>query len=159
MARVSRVLPHLTAAEVKEKMRTASDFRRQQKWWIVYNALVEPRTAAEIAKHTGTSVRNVHQVISEYNRHGVSAIETPGGGGRRTSYMTPEQEKAFLTKLEPKARRGELTTKAEIKQAFEQQVGHQVHKSTIYGCVAKTWMKSGRSSICTYYSRPLAPAP
>jgi hypothetical protein len=45
--------PHLTAAEVKEKMRTASDFRRQQKWWIVYNALVEPRTAAEIAKHTG----------------------------------------------------------------------------------------------------------
>lgn len=73
--------------------------------------------------------------------------------------MTPEQEKAFLTKLEPKARRGELTTKAEIKQAFEQQVGHQVHKSTIYGCVAKTWMKSGRSSICTYYSRPLAPAP
>jgi len=86
MARVSRVLPHLTAAEVKEKMRTASDFRRQQKWWIVYNALVEPRTAAEIAKHTGTSVRNVHQVISEYNRHGVSALETPGGGGRRTSY-------------------------------------------------------------------------
>lgn len=132
MARVSRVLPHLTEAEVKEKMRTASDFRRQQKWWIVYNALVEPRTAAEIAKHTGTSVRNVHQVISEYNRHGASAFETPGAGGRRTSYMTLEQEKAFLAQLEPKARRGELTTKAEIKQAFEQQVGHQVHKSTIY---------------------------
>ncbi len=64
MVRVSRVLPHLTEAEVKEKIRTANNFRRQQKWWIVYNALVEPRTAAEIARHTGTSVRDVHQVIN-----------------------------------------------------------------------------------------------
>lgn len=46
--------------------------------------------------------------------------------------MTKEQEKAFLASLEPKAKRGELTTKAEIKDAFERQVGHQVHKSTIY---------------------------
>lgn len=96
MARVSRVVPHLTEAEVKRKMRTASDFRRQQKWWVVHNALVEPRTAAEIAKHTGTSVRDVHQVISEYNRKGVSASETPGAGGRRTSYMTQERETLFL---------------------------------------------------------------
>lgn len=132
MVRVSRVLPHLTEAEVKEKIRTANNFRRQQKWWIVYNALVEPRTAEEIARHIGTSVRDVHQVISEYNRQGASALETPGAGGRRISYMTQEQEKAFLASLESKAKRGELMTKAEIKQAFEQQVGHQVHKSTIY---------------------------
>lgn len=85
MVRVSQVLPHLTEAEVKEKIRTASNFRRQQKWWIVYNALVEPRTAAEIAKNTGTNIRDVHQVISEYNRNGASALETPSSGGRRTS--------------------------------------------------------------------------
>ncbi|NEU79888.1 hypothetical protein [Nostoc sp. UIC 10630] len=49
MARVSRVLPHLSKAEIEEKMRTANNFRRQQKWRIVYNVLnvlVDPRPAA-----------------------------------------------------------------------------------------------------------------
>jgi len=77
-ARVSRVLPDLAEAEVKEKMRSARNFRQQQKWWIVDNALVAARTPAEIAKHTGTNVPDVHQVVNEYNRQGVTAIETPG---------------------------------------------------------------------------------
>ncbi len=67
MARVSRVLPHLSAAEIQEKIRSATNFRRGQKWQIVYNALVDPRPAAVIAKHTGTTLRTVHQVISDYS--------------------------------------------------------------------------------------------
>jgi len=43
MACVSRVLPPLSEAEVKEKMRTARNFRQQIKWEIVYNALVARR--------------------------------------------------------------------------------------------------------------------
>lgn len=132
MARVSRVLPHLTATEIQEKIRTAPNFRRQQKWLVIYNALVDPRTAAEIAKHTGTTLRTVHQIISQYNRNGVAAIETPGSGGRRKSYLSHEAEQDFLAELEPKAKCGELTTKTEIKLAFEQRVGRKVHKSTIY---------------------------
>jgi hypothetical protein len=34
--------------------------------------------------------------------------------------------------LEPKAKRGQITTKAEVKVAFEKRVGQQVAKSTIY---------------------------
>jgi hypothetical protein len=33
-------------------------------------------SAAKIALYTGTSIRTVHQVISDYNRLGVAAIET-----------------------------------------------------------------------------------
>ena len=40
MARFSRVLLHLSKSEIEEKIRTAGNFRRQQKWRIVYNALV-----------------------------------------------------------------------------------------------------------------------
>ncbi len=76
MPRVSRVLPHLSVEEVQQKMKTATNFRRQQKWFIVYNALVDPRTAAQIALHTGTSKRTVHQVISDYNRQGIAAIDS-----------------------------------------------------------------------------------
>jgi hypothetical protein len=35
--------------QVQQKIKTATNFRRQQKWLIVYNALVDPREAAEIA--------------------------------------------------------------------------------------------------------------
>ena len=68
MPRVSRVLAHLSLEEVQQKIKTATSFRRQQKWLIVYNALVDPREAAQIALHTGTTERTVHQVISDYNR-------------------------------------------------------------------------------------------
>ena len=142
MARVSRALPHLSAAEVQEKIRTAPNVRRSQKWLIIYNALIDPRTAAEIANHTGTSIRTVHQVISEYNRLGVEATLTPGSGGRRHSYLNLEEEQRVLERLKPKAKRGEITSKTQIKQAFEQQVGHPVHKTTIYRLLARhQWRK------------------
>lgn len=67
MSRVSRVLPHLSVEQVKQKIKNATSFRRQQKWLIVYNALVDPRPAMQIALHTGTTKRTVHQVISDYN--------------------------------------------------------------------------------------------
>jgi len=132
MARVSRVLPHLSEAEIKEKIRTTSNFRRQQKWRIVYNALVDPRPAAEIAKHVGTTVRMVHRVISDYNRDGAAGIETPGSGGRRRSYLKLEEEQTLLSQLTPDAKAGKLTTRIKLKQSFEQKVGHSVHKSTVY---------------------------
>jgi transposase len=132
MARVSRVLPHLSISEVQEKIRTAQSFRTQQRWLIIYNALVDPRQATEIALHTGTTVRTVHQVISDYNRLGAAAIETPGKGGRRKSYFSSEEETAFLAKLSALAEKGEITTRAEVKVAWERQLGHQVHRSTIY---------------------------
>lgn len=61
MARVSRVVAHLSKFEIEEKIHTASNFKRQQKWRIVYNAPVDPRPAGEIAKHLGTTVRMVHR--------------------------------------------------------------------------------------------------
>ncbi len=132
MARVSRVLPHLSKAEIEEKMRTANNFRRQQKWRIVYNVLVDPRPAVEIAKHVGTTVRMVHRVVSEYNRHGAAAIETPGSGGRRRSYLSLEEEQTLLEQLSPAAKAGKLTTRIKVKQAVEQKLGHNVHKSMVY---------------------------
>lgn len=132
MSRVSRVQPHLSETALKEKITTAPSARIQQKWMIVYNAFVDPRPAAEIAEHTATSLRTVHQVIADYNRLGVAAIETVGQGGRRNQYLTWEAEVLFLEPFEANTLRGELTTIQPIQQAFEQQVGTPVHPSTIY---------------------------
>ena len=104
----------------------------RQRWWIIYNALIAPRKAEEIARHTGVSVTTVRRVISTYNRFGLAAIETPGTGGRRHEYMTLEQERAFLQPFFARAETGEIATAEHIQQAFEAEVKHPVHISTIY---------------------------
>ena len=94
--------------------------------------MVDPREAAEIALHTGTTKRTVHQVISDYNRKGVEAIETPGKGGRRRGYLSLTEEQNFLTQFMDSAVTGLITTVTKIKQAYEAKIGRQVHQTTIY---------------------------
>jgi transposase len=112
--------------EVKQRMKLDPRWWVRQRWWIIYNALIAPRKAEEIAKHTGVSVPTVRRVISGYNRFGLAALETPGKGGRRQAYVTVEQERERLSPFFARAERGEIATAGEIKQVFEAQVGHEV---------------------------------
>jgi transposase len=124
--------PHLPIAEVKQRMKMESRAMTRQRWLIIYNALVEPRRAEEIARHCGVSKATVYAVISRYNRLGVAGVDTPGQGGRRRQYLTLEEEKEFLAPFFAQAERGEIATVGQIWRAFEQRVGHAVDDSTIY---------------------------
>jgi transposase len=130
--RITRAASHLSVDEVKERMNTDVRPWVRQHWWIIYNALVAPRKAEEIALHTGVSTATVHRVISTYNRQGPTAMETPGKGGRRHQYLTLPEEKALLTPFFAQAESGEIATVAQIQRAYEANVGHEVDESTIY---------------------------
>ena len=132
MARITRAAAHLTREEVKTRMTTDPRPLYRQRWLIIYNALVEPRKAEDIARHCGVSKATVHAVIASYNRQGVAAVETAGKGGRRSGYLSLEEEKEFLAVFFARAEAGELTTTAEIWRALESRVGHEVDESTIY---------------------------
>src|SRR6266568_7384633 len=71
MARITRAASHLSIEEVKERMSNDPHSLYRKRWFIIYNALVDPREAKDIARHTGVSVATVHKVISSYNRLGV----------------------------------------------------------------------------------------
>ncbi|HET9919659.1 MAG TPA: winged helix-turn-helix domain-containing protein [Ktedonobacteraceae bacterium] len=132
MARITRAAAHLSLEEVKSRMQNDPRPWCRQRWLIIYNALIDPRKAEEIAKHCGVSKATVHQVVSLYNRFGVTAVETAGKGGRRDVYLTLEEEKQFLAPFFVRAETGEIATAAEIQRAFEARVGHEVHESTMY---------------------------
>ncbi len=132
MARVTRAASHLSAEEVKQRLKHDARPWCRQRWLIIYNALVEPRKAEEIAKHCGVSKAMVHQVISTYNRFGVEAVVTAGRGGRRHEYLSVEEEQQFLAPFFACAQTGEIATAMEVKLAFEARVGHEVEESTIY---------------------------
>jgi transposase len=38
----------------------------RKRWMIIYKAMVDPRQAKDIAKHTGVSVSTVHKLIANY---------------------------------------------------------------------------------------------
>jgi len=130
--RITRAASHLSVEEVKERMNTDARPWVRQHWWIIYNALVAPRKAEEIALHTGVCATTVHRIISTYNRLGPTAMETPGKGGRRHQYLTLEEEHQFLVPFFAQAEEGLIATTVEIWRAFEARVGHEVDDSTIY---------------------------
>jgi hypothetical protein len=99
MARITRAAPHLSAEEIKTRLKLDPRPWCRQRWLIIYNALVDPREATDIAKHTGTTVAMVHQVISAYNRLGVTAVETPGKGGRRRKSCDAGRRASVLSSL------------------------------------------------------------
>lgn len=140
--RITRAASHLSVEEVKERMNTDARPWVRQHWWIIYNALVAPRKAEEIALHTGVSATTVHRVIATYNRLGPTAMETPGKGGRRHEYLSLPEEQAFLLPFFAQAARGEIATVAQIQRAYEAKVGHEVDDSTIYRLLARHgWRK------------------
>jgi len=130
--RITRAAMHLSVDEVKERMNTEARPWVRHHWWIIYNALVAPRKAEEIALHTGVSATTVHRVISTYNRQGPASMETPGKGGRQHQHLTLPEEKEFLAPFFAQAESGEIATVGQIQRAYEAKVGHEVDESTIY---------------------------
>ena len=78
MGKVTKSIPHLSKEEIQERIKATVGFWRVQKWLVIWNALVDPRPAREIALHTGLAEQSVHNLISRYNRLGP---EVGGGAG------------------------------------------------------------------------------
>lgn len=142
MARVTRVAPHLTLEEVKQKLHTATKPWLQQRWMVIYTALLDPRRAAEIAAQLGVSRPFVSKITSLYKRFGPQGLETVGPGGRRNEYLSKEEEATFLAPFIERAAQGEMVTAKLIHQAFEQRLRHEVAESTIYRLLQRhRWRK------------------
>jgi predicted transcriptional regulator len=140
MPKATKVLPYLTPEEIQGKIKQTVGFINVQKWLIIYNAAVDPRPAREIAKHTGLAEQTVHNLVSQYNRRGPQALEGPGKGGRRRSYLSWEEEVEFLKSFEEKALTGKVATAMEIKRALQKKpsrsdpggLSHKVDRSMVY---------------------------
>jgi transposase len=142
MSKVTKAKSHLSSEELEKKIKQTIGFWKVQKWLIVYNAINYPRKSDEIAKHLAVSKSLVNKTISEFNKHGATAIETVGKGGRKNSYMTVEEETKFISAYISEAQKGHIVTAGKIKEDFEKVVGKKVHKTSIYRLLERhNWRK------------------
>lgn len=142
MSRVTRALPHLSEEEVGQRLRLTAGTPEHFRWLVIWNALIDPRTAQEIAKHTNCATNTVHDLVSKYNRFGPGVLESPKEVKRRRCYLSKEQEIIFLSPFLEKAQKGQIATAAEIRGALEELLEHPVHHSTIYRLLERNgWRK------------------
>jgi len=129
MGGVTSVQPHLSEFEVSLRLKQTAG-RERRRWLVIWNALVVPRPASEIALHTDVSVATVHSVVSRYNRFGPKAIEGHEYGIRRRCYLSEEEEAEFLKPFLEVAPTGEICVARPIKEAlgiYEREMGKFSH--------------------------------
>jgi hypothetical protein len=139
-ARMNAVIPveqHCTVEHITEKVAAAKQKGLKKRWEIVRAALVTPRPVAEIAVEVGASPQLVLDVLSSYNQGGARAIETQRRGGRHHSYLTVEEEKAFMAPFLARMHAGESISFQEARSAFEGRVGRKVNVATVFDLFAR----------------------
>jgi transposase len=95
-----------------------------------------------IAAAMGVSLSTVNRAHMAYDDGGIKALKPKPCGGRKRENMTMAQEKAFLARFAKPAGAGEMLNIHDLKRAYEDMIGHETSKSTVYDLLARhRWRK------------------
>lgn len=117
-------------AEIEEARRKNREKRTERRLYAL-TLRAEGETLEEIAKRTGYQRGSVSVLIRKYFQKGISAVVGNHCGGNRRN-MSIEREAALLEKHRKKAEKGHMLDVQELKQEYEQEVGHQISNGQIY---------------------------
>jgi len=109
--------------------KTKSEYQRILCVWL---RSAMDMTPEEIGLAVGFKPATIRQIQSSFLRHGEKVFQGVGRGGRRHENLTREEEKTFLQEYFQKAEKGEIVEVGSIKLSYEEMVGHDVPKSTVY---------------------------
>jgi transposase len=113
--------------EAAERAKTSDDLRAAQAVLIPGLLDIPDRMTGKII---GRSRVTVVQLRKKFSTSKPS--QERNWGGRRSGYMTIEQERQFLSEFLDQAAQGGIIVVSKIQQAFEAKVGRKVAESTIY---------------------------
>jgi transposase len=124
--------PEGTAERLRTLLKQAkskSEFQRIQAVYLRVATTMTPEDIAmALAWHPGT-VRNIH---SAFLRFGEEAFRVSSRGGRHRENLSISEEEALLEQFLNAAGDGSVIVVSSIKAAYEQKLGQQVPKSTVY---------------------------
>ncbi len=131
-----------TRERVRHLLSTAkkkSDFQRIQCIWLRCEMQMKADSVARITQLKPATVR---KIWADFLRDGESVLFEKKRGGRRNSHLSREEEILFLEPFFRKIARGVPFEIAEIKDAYENHIGKEVPKSTVYRLLGRHgWKK------------------
>jgi len=113
-----------------------------QRFLCVWLRVEQGLSTKEIARVLNWNVNTIRITQRDFIARGTKALVEEKRGGRRRQLMTIEEEKRFLAAFEDPAGNASMLVVNEIKTALEKQLGHAVHKTTVYRLLRRhEWRK------------------
>ena len=111
--------------------RSLYEFKKIQ---AVYFRAQYDYSASQIAQMVGLKLQTIKNIHSAYLKYGETSLKSSKSprGGRNISYLTLEQEKAFLAEFEVQGKQGKILEIAQIHVALQQKTGLEIPLSTTY---------------------------
>jgi transposase len=140
--RPSQPLPNGAEEELTRLLQEAdakADYQRVLCLWL---RAALGLSAAEIALTLDWRTSSVYNLHSRYLQQGAEVLFSVGRGGRHRAWLSPEQEQRLWASFVATAGQGGMAEASVIRRVYEQQVGHEVAKSTVYRLLARHgWRK------------------
>ncbi len=138
-----KIKKFLTDKELKLKMKSEELSEQFKRWQCIYIIQTQPGIlGAQVADMLGISIHTVYSYVEKYNLNGPESLLLVGRGGRRWSYLSLDEEKALLKKLEKKAAKGLLPTAFDIRKTVETKVGKKVSDDYLWDLLNRhNWKK------------------
>lgn len=124
--------------EFLEHVRDVQEYRRAQ---CVLLRITKSMTAEQISPITGYHPNRVRIFWSAFINKGVEGLRRHPTK-RCRAYLPVEEEKELLDRFVEKSQQGHIPVVEEIQKAFEEKIGHPIHKATIYRFLKRNdWRK------------------
>lgn len=126
MAKRVKVKTELTADELRERYRKASEPVERTHWHILW-LIKEGHTPDEVAQQVGYTARWVRTIVGRYNRQGVQGINNhrlalPGA----KPLLPPEQQKELSEALQERPDDGGLWSGPKVALWIQDKIGRPV---------------------------------
>ena len=118
-------------AEEIEAMRKKNKSAQKEKRLLVLSLRARGKKQRQIEELTGFTHSHVCALIRMYFENGIEAFVANRYEGHHRN-MSAEQEKEFVERFRKEAEQGRIITVQEIKEAYEQEVGHRIGGNQIY---------------------------
>jgi transposase len=113
-------------------MSQAESKEQFQRWQIIYLIKTKGLTPADAADTVGVTTGTVHQWVHLYNKNGPDGFILKGRGGRRSSYLTLDQETELLNEFASDAEKGLIITAWDVQKRIENKLGMKVSDDFVY---------------------------
>jgi transposase len=127
-----RVVSHLTAKQLKQRMLATKDRRQFQRWQVIYLMSSGRFRAGQAGQLVGVAKGTVYQWVHLYNHQGPKALDLQGRGGRRNALLSRKEEEVLLTELSAKAEQGRVVLAQSVRERVERKLGRSVSKDYAY---------------------------
>ena len=122
-----------------KQAKTKAQFQSVQCLWLRASLGL---SADQVATAIGWHPNSVRKLQAKYFKEGEAALKRGGRGGRYFQNLTIEEERQLLQEFLVQSETGGILEVSRVKAAYEQALGRQVPKSTVYRMLARHgWRK------------------